>query len=262
MLIPNITIKRISLVNKYVGTKEVFDSASRNVHLFGYQFTGHYAHTFGRRKLDFNANTVFFINAKDSYKVKTKEIGNSICFCFDCVEDLSLESFSVDCSGETKIGTLFEKAYIDWNRHSEQHRNIAFANLYNAIVQVNRFYDRKYVSSDVRERLDMVISFIFSNIHTNITLPKLAEVAGISDRRLRTMFQEYYHMPPQQYIMSQRMQLACRYIKTDLYTLQEIADMVGFSDIYYFNRCFKKYIGASPRQYYKKICCQEEQGSE
>lgn len=261
MLIPNITVSRITLVNHYVGTKESFDSISRDVHLFGYQFTGHYAHTFGKRKIDLKANTLFFINAKDSYKVKTKEIGNSICFAFDCVEDLDLESFAVDCSGETKLATLFEKAYINWNRHSEQHRSIAFADLYNAIVQVNRFYDRKYVSSDVRERLDTVVSYIFSNIHTNITLPQLAEVVGISDRRLRTMFQEYYHMSPQQYIMSQRMQLACRYIKTDLYTLQEVADMVGFTDIYYFNRCFKKHIGASPRQY-KKIRWQEGQEGE
>lgn len=256
MLIPDITVSRISLVNYYVGTKPEFSSQIRDTHIFGYQFSGHYEHTFAKGKLDFKADCVFFIHAKESYKVKTRQIGNSICFCFTCAEDLDLESFVIDCAGETKLAALFEKAYVDWTKHAHQHRSIAFANLYNAIVQVNRFYDKKYVSFGTRQRLDAVVSYIHANLQRQLPLETLAEVAGISDRRLRTIFQEYYHMSPQQYIMAQRMHLACKYIRTDLYSLQEVAELVGFEDIYYFNRCFKKQVGVSPRQY-KKMHCQE-----
>lgn len=256
MQIPNITVQRISLVNRYIGTKPTFSSQIRDTHIFGYQFSGHYEHTFERGKLEFKAGSVFFIHAKEAYKVKTKEIGSSICFCFTCAEELELPSFVVDCAGETKLAALFEKAHVDWLRHSAQHRSIAFANLYNAIVLFNQFYDKKYFSSGVRGRLDSVVSYIFSNIRENLTLSALAEVAGVSERRLRTIFREYYHMSPQQYVMNQRMRLACGYIKTDLYTLQEVAEQVGFEDIYYFNRCFKKQVGVSPKQY-KKMYCQE-----
>ncbi len=260
MLIPDITVSRISLVNHYVGTKPYFSSQIRQTHIFGYQFSGHYEHTFARRRLDFKAGCVFFIHAKESYKVKTKQIGDSICFCFTCAEDLDLESFVIDCAGETKLAALFEKAYIDWTKHSAQHHFTAFANLYNAIVQVNRFYDKKYVSSGIRQRLDKVTGYIFSNLQKNITLQSLAQVAGVSERRLRTVFQEYYHMSPRQYVMTQRMGMARKYIRTDLYTLQEVAELVGFEDIYYFNRCFKKQVGVSPRQY-QKMHCQEGMGN-
>ena len=256
MLIPNITVTNISLVNSYTGTKPAFSSQIRHTHMFGYQLSGHYTHTFEKRELDFTAGSVFFIHAKDAYTVKTRQIGTSICFCFTCAEELDLPSFAVDCTGQTQLASLFEKAHIDWLRHSDQHRSIAFSNLYSAIVQFNRFYDKKYLSSGTRERLDKVVGFIYGNLEKDLPLTELSRVAGISDRRLRTIFQEYYRMSPQQYIMKARLQMACKYIKSGLYTLQEVAEQVGFEDIYYFNRCFKKGIGLSPRQY-QKLHCQE-----
>ena len=251
MLIPNITVTHISLVNNYTGTKPTFSSQIRQTHMFGYQFSGHYSHKVENGELEFTAGSVFFIHAKDAYTVKTRQIGTSICFCFTCAEALDIPSFVVDCTGQTQLPALFEKAHIDWLCHSAQHRSVAFANLYNAIVRFNGFYDKKYLSSGTRERLDKVVSYIYANLDKSLTLPQLSQIAGVSDRRLRTIFQETYRMSPQQYIMKARMQTACGYIKTDLYSLQEVAELVGFEDIYYFNRCFKKQIGASPRQYQK-----------
>ena len=256
MQIPDITVTRISLVNHYTGTKPTFSSQIRQTHIFGYQFSGRYVHTFEKGELVFQTGSVFFIHAREAYKVKTEEIGTSICFCFTCAEELDISSFVVDCSGQTDLPALFEKAHIDWQRHSPQHRSIAFANLYQAIVQFNRFYDKKYLSSGTRQRLEKVVSYIYSNLEKDLSLPRLSQVAGISQRRLRTIFQEYYQMSPQQYVMRRRLQTACKYIKTDLYTLQEVAELVGFADSYYFNRCFKKEIGVSPRQY-QKLHCQE-----
>ena len=38
------------------------------------------------------------------------------------------------------------------------------------------------------------------------------------------------------------------------YKIYEVAQMVGFDDVSYFSRVFKKYEGCSPREYEKKRC--------
>ncbi|WP_421757430.1 helix-turn-helix transcriptional regulator [Clostridium beijerinckii] len=35
----------------------------------------------------------------------------------------------------------------------------------------------------------------------------------------------------------------------DGHTVSDVSYLVGFNDIFYFSKCFKKYVGVSPSQY-------------
>ncbi len=51
------------------------------------------------------------------------------------------------------------------------------------------------------------------------------------------------------YVTTQRIELAKKLLKYKNHTVASIAHEVGFTDAYYFSRCFRKYTGMSPKQY-------------
>lgn len=51
--------------------------------------------------------------------------------------------------------------------------------------------------------------------------------------------------------MSKKLQYACELINTRHYNINEISEIAGFSNAYYFSRVFKNNIGCSPSVYIK-----------
>lgn len=49
------------------------------------------------------------------------------------------------------------------------------------------------------------------------------------------------------YILQTRMEMAGRLFQRTNYNVTEVAQRVGFFDVSYFSKCFKKYFGVSPK---------------
>ncbi len=252
MFFPDFIVNDIYLINNYRGVKENFHSIERTTHMFSYQLSGSYEHTFPDKKVTFKKDTVFFMNADLPYQVKTLEIGNSVSFHFRCTKPVDIDVLAFECR-DPKIRSLFEKAYIDWNRFDNQHQTTALYNFYNLLLKTNAHLQKIYTSPKQRLLMQEISSYIHQHVDRSISVTELSAVAGISERRLRTIFQQEYHTSPSEYILSVRMNTACNYIKSGLYSAREISEMVGFEDVYYFNKCFKKHIGVSIDTYRKRI---------
>ena len=77
----------------------------------------------------------------------------------------------------------------------------------------------------------------------------LAEIFGTSEVYFRREFNKYYGATPVEYIKKQRIEHACRLLRTQLYTIAEVATRSGFDSISYFSSEFHKAMGCSPREY-------------
>jgi len=55
--------------------------------------------------------------------------------------------------------------------------------------------------------------------------------------------------PPKQFIIRQRIQMACALIHGSKLSVAQIAARVGYEDTYFFSRLFSRHIGQSPRSY-------------
>ena len=69
----------------------------------------------------------------------------------------------------------------------------------------------------------------------------------INQTYLRKMFKNEVHMTLQEYITKFRMEMASKMIHDTDYKLFQIAEQVGYADVSYFSKCFKKYYGMSPK---------------
>lgn len=99
---------------------------------------------------------------------------------------------------------------------------------------------------------EVVKKYIDSNLMNALTLDTICRDCHISSSHLERIFTATYHISPLRYVAQAKvLQVASMLVNTN-YSLSEIADSLSYSDVKYMSRCFKKYIGESPRSYRKK----------
>jgi AraC-like DNA-binding protein len=95
------------------------------------------------------------------------------------------------------------------------------------------------------ERLNAVLGYIEANYNQRITLEQLADMVCLSEDRFGHLFREGVGQPPLQYINAMRLRKALNMLKTNQYTVTEVADAVGFRDYNHFGRLFRKQYGCT-----------------
>lgn len=83
-----------------------------------------------------------------------------------------------------------------------------------------------------------------------LSIAEIAQSAGVSVCYFRRLFTEYSGESPVQFRQHYRIEKAKQLLFSDEeYSIGEIAQLLGFTDIYHFSKTFKKYMGVSPTQY-------------
>ena len=107
-------------------------------------------------------------------------------------------------------------------------------------------YRTKQSSTRVPE---MVKNYIDAHITENITLDDISNALYISKSHIERAFKKEYGQTPIAYWASQRIMQVASMLETTNYSLSEIAQMLGFSDVKYMSKSFKKIKGKTPTEY-------------
>ena len=81
------------------------------------------------------------------------------------------------------------------------------------------------------------------------SLEDLSSELGLSKTHLNRKLAAIINMKPLQFIRSVRLKRAAQLLVGSQYNVNEIADMVGFNTLKYFNRYFKEEFGMTPTEY-------------
>ena len=90
--------------------------------------------------------------------------------------------------------------------------------------------------------------FLHDNLDENISLERLAIIAGTAPFRLIRGFKRQHGLPPHAYLTQLRVRRAKALIATGV-GLAETAAAVGFADQSHLNRHFKRILGVTPGRY-------------
>jgi AraC-like DNA-binding protein/DNA-binding response OmpR family regulator len=93
------------------------------------------------------------------------------------------------------------------------------------------------------------LAYLQQNYHRTISRQELATAVGVSKDYLSHIFQQELGLSPWEYLLRYRIQQAKKLLPTTHDSITEIAAQVGFDDLSYFNRVFRKHVGCSPSQY-------------
>lgn len=96
------------------------------------------------------------------------------------------------------------------------------------------------------KRLETVIRLMEENHVSPISISKLAERVELSERQLERLFSEQVKATPSRFYLDLRLNRAWTRLVASTDTLEEIAEISGFSSQAHFSRAFKLWSGASP----------------
>lgn len=183
---------------------------------------------------DYNTYLVNFL-IDDTY-------GNSICFSDDIVR-LPAESI--------------ENAYEYINETVTQYEMISNSPamlkccMYNVCYNIGMAYRTKI--SRIRSKEYCIISkgveYIENNLDGIVSIDTAAELCAVSAGCFRRLFKKYAGCPPKEYIINKKLLKSKELLKSGMYDINEISELLGFGNPSYFSRIFKKKTGYTPSEY-------------
>lgn len=100
-----------------------------------------------------------------------------------------------------------------------------------------------------RRRLTPLIDYIEHNAAEPLTQQMLCEQIGVSPQHLCRMFQQCLGTRPMEYLAKTRIRHACDLLIQTQKTVEEISYEVGFHNVNYFCKTFKKHTKMTPGNY-------------
>lgn len=103
--------------------------------------------------------------------------------------------------------------------------------------------------------MEHIAAYIQSNLGVDaacIKISCLAREFGLCETKLKKGFKEAYGIPVHQYVIDQRIQMACGLLSNSTFTIKEIAAELRYSTLHNFSRDFKAHTGLAPRVYRAK----------
>ena len=143
----------------------------------------------------------------------------------------------------------FNDIYINWSEGSPEARYKAISMIYSLLSGLS-----KQKSKHKKSRISGGIEYINQNFRSpQLTVSDAASAANVSEVFFRRLMNRDYGIPPLAYINRLRIEAAKELLESGYYSITEIAEVCGFSDLKYFSHAFKKAVGMTATQYKRKF---------
>lgn len=100
-------------------------------------------------------------------------------------------------------------------------------------------------------RLAPALTYINQNYDKPLSNEELADLCELSSTHFRRLFKEQIGTSPMQYRETIRLHWAIKFLESQMFTISEVAENLGYSDIYHFSKVIKKHTG-NPPSFYKR----------
>ena len=190
---------------------------------------------------------ILYIPANISYsQVSNGEQLVAIHFCAENCSDTEIEvikSAELPGSAETFVN-IFRK----WDGENAAARYAATAMIYKLISKISEYRTEKTSS-----RIAGGIEYIKQNYkNCDLTVGDAAKAACVSEVFFRRLMNRDYGTSPVKYINNLRISSAKELLDCGYYSVAEVAEMCGFSELKYFSYVFRQITGMTATQYRKR----------
>lgn len=125
--------------------------------------------------------------------------------------------------------------------------------IHRAIVSLNQIsllhVDHKTTGTEKRKSVHTMMQYIHEHYNENLTLKQLATSMHLHQSYVSRSFAEIVGMTFTQYLQYYRIEQAKKKLQSTQLSISDIAEQVGYSNLTYFSRSFKKATNLTPNQF-------------
>lgn len=218
-----------------------------------YRPNGYSTVNFDGKIMHTTPNSIHILPHKNGgkYSVDYDEADYFIDIFFHTTEPFFTQPIVLNNLKSNKLNLLFKKAFSSFIKKEDGYKLDCISILYKILAEIEK---KNYIPESKFKKLEPAIKYIEGNfLKKNISCAYLAKICGISYNYLQRLFVEKYGISPKRYIIQLKINYACDLLSMGDYSVTKIAEEAGFSDLYFFSRQFKEYIGVSPKEYQNMI---------
>ena len=242
----SLRVQDICYVIRFSTNQKHFESVNKKEHIIGIQLEGDSVlHTFADRSFALKKNMIYFFNKDEDYVVDGDK-GLSFSVHFTTVEPIPTKSFCLSVRDNTKILNILTKIEYEFNKKNQTTPE-SLSELYKLFALFGGIYSGKYLPKN--NKLEEAKEYINLHFKEKDCITGAATVCGVTPRRFTDLFRECYHMTPNRYLLQRKLDTAKQLLDMAELSLAHVAEMSGFSDVYYFSKVFKRELGVSPGVY-------------
>ncbi|MBE6454786.1 MAG: helix-turn-helix transcriptional regulator [Alphaproteobacteria bacterium] len=247
-------IKRVILVGKDE-YKEKVTSFSKNSNCKNeliYHLSGKSIVVFNGKQLETTEDTIRFLPAGEinEYTVDRIERGECIDIVFDTNMPITDEAFVSKLKQSEKIKSLFKRIFAVWVAKEDGYYFECVSIIYKIFAELQK---KNYIPENQFDAIKPAIQYIENHfLKKRITAEEITFCCKISYPYIKKLFVKKFGMPPIKYSIQLKINYACDLLKSEQYTISQIAEICGYNDIYFFSRQFKEYMGLSPTDFINK----------
>jgi AraC-like DNA-binding protein len=202
--------------------------------------------------LETKPNTIRFLPEGNAsrYDVIRHKRGECIFVCFKADRPLSPVAFVTEVTNNEKIGMLFKKMFSTWVSKCDGYYFETISILYKIFAE---FQNSHYIPKNHYDKIKPAVDYIYENFSKGeITVFRLSELCGIGEAYFQRLFKNKYGISPKKFIIQLKINHASELLTLGRYSITEIAELCNFSNVYFFSRQFKEYMGITPTEFSEK----------
>lgn len=193
---------------------------------------------------------IIYLPKDSTYTVKSLLSGDCYAINFQISTDISFPPFAFRVKSISKYLDLFAPAKRIWDVKNLGYEMRCKALLYSIIADMQAEAFEKYIPKRKYNIIEPAVNYINENFSTELlNISKLSAMCDITPEYFRKIFREHFGDSPIAYINKMKISRAKELICSGMYSLGEICELSGYSDMSYFSREFKKATGYPPSEY-------------
>lgn len=225
-----------------------------------YILSGNYKITCGNRSYDLKEKDIVFINSKEIHF--SEQCLTSQFWCIHITpaffSDIHFEGVVLQnlIRGDAHLIELTEALLQEHQEQKEGHDLAVKGFAYMVMAHILRNYQKKAADRGKNEemqleRLRSIFVYISKHYAQPLTTASLAEVFYLNEQYFCRLFKNATGQSVMGYINRLRIEKAILFLENTSESITDIALIVGFNDLNYFSRLFKRFMNISPAEYRK-----------
>lgn len=234
-------------------TNKYKESIKRKFSTFYYKLSGSVLYTVNGEEYTLYSGDILFVPQLSTYIVREIEEGEYISLHVNCDDfiELSPKKFSL----HSEVSSLFTELHRLWITEKTESIFECYSLTYKLFAQIKHHENIGYATKSKYNLILPSIKYMEDHLFdSNLNVTSLGLYSKISYIYFYKIFKEIFKTTPINYIKEKRIAYAKNLFKTDeICSVSKAAEMVGYTDPFYFSRLFKKQTGISPKEYIQQL---------